>query len=232
MALGIERVDLICFDADFSRISAEGFLHDILIPKYDPAVIVVGHDSHFGHLRKGDHAFLQSHQEQYRYRLEYVEPCLHEGVPISSSMIRKLLLDGKLDLANTLLGSPYTLYGEVVAGQGLGNGLGFPTANLCLADQHQLVPHPGIYLSRAVLNGSPFFGLTNIGTSPTLKRKDKIETETYLMNFKGDLYGKSMEVELLRFLREEKKFEGREALRQAMLDDLARAELIIPEILQ
>lgn len=227
LRLGINQVDLICFDQDFARISADHYLHDHLMPDYDPRIIVVGHDSHFGHLRRGDLRFLQTHQQKYDYQLEYIEPILHDGTPISSTMIRQLLQKSRLKVANTLLGSPYTLFGTVVRGRGLGASLGFPTANLELCDPHQLIPHSGIYLSRVKLQKKPIFGLTNIGCSPTLKSESRIGIETYLLDWDQDLYGQYLELELLHFLREEKMFESKEALITAMQADLKAARELI-----
>ncbi len=227
LELGIDQVDLLHFDREFSLTSAEDFLHGFLIPSYRPAVIVVGYDSHFGHQRRGDFAFLQSHAERYGYELQYVEPVSYKDRPVSSSLIRELLLAGNLEEANQLLSQPYTLYGKVVPGSCLGTELGFPTANLQLADPHQLVPRKGIYLSRSQLGAERFFGLTNIGSSPTVKHHGLTEIETHLLDFHEQIYGRDFQVSLIQYLREEKLFADIKALQEAIQQDLAQARKLI-----
>ncbi len=223
LEFGIDQVELLHFDSKLAATSAESFLDNYLMPAFSPGVIVVGYDSHFGKNRRGDFAFLQLNQDRYGYELVYVEPFLHEDRVVSSSLIRELLLMGDVSEANQLLGKPYTLYGSVVSGAGLGTGLGFPTANLALGDPLQLVPKTGLYLSRVNLDEGSFFGLTNIGTSPTMKQSAKVEIETYIIDCDRMLYGRNLSIDLLRFLREERLFESREALIEAMNEDLAVA---------
>ncbi len=227
LELGIDQVELLHFDREFSLISAEDFLHGFLIPNYHPAVIVVGYDSHFGHQRRGDFTFLQSHAERYGYELQYVEPVSYKDRPVSSSLIRELLLAGDLGEANQLLAQPYTLYGKVVPGSGLGMDLGFPTANLQLADPHQLVPRKGIYLSRSKLGTERIFGLTNIGSSPTVKHHGLTEIETHLLDFHEQIYGRDLQVSLIQYLREEQLFADIKALQLAVQQDLAYARELI-----
>ncbi len=225
--LGVDEVVLLPFDADFAKLSAEQFLHDILIPRFAPEVIVVGYDSHFGFQRGGTHDFLRSHAHQYGFTCQYIEPCLHNGVPVSSSMIRSLLLSGDIKTANALLESPYTLQGSVVRGAGLGTGLGFPTANLGLEDLHQLIPRHGIYLSKVHWQQRELFGLTNIGISPTLKKSTNTEVETYIMDLSENLSGASLSLELLDYIREERHFASREELIAAMRQDEIQARSMI-----
>lgn len=229
LSLGVEQVELLRFTSELANTSAERFLRDYLIPVWHPKVIVMGYDSHFGHLRRGDFDFLCSYAAELGFRVEYVEPLLHEAKVISSSYIRHLLGEGRIKAANELLGKPYCLEGEIGHGIGKGTGFGFPTANLNLSNPHQLIPQTGIYLSRAHFNSGTFFGLTNIGSSPTVKQTGIIEIETYILDFNASLYGQTMEVELLEYLREEKMFASVNQLIDAMHKDLKRAEALIEE---
>lgn len=226
-ALGIETVELLSFTREFARISAAEFLRDYIVPVWQPKVIVVGYDSHFGHGREGNHQLLCKYASTYDYRVEYIEPLMYEGTPISSSTIRKLLSIGDIQTANQLLGRAYRMVGDVCHGTSRGTEFGFPTANLRLSTPHQLVPKCGIYLSRAYIAGEAFFGLTNIGSSPTVKHTGEIEIETYILDFKQDIYGCVMELELLRFIREETMFNSVEELIAAMHKDLETANLLI-----
>ena len=225
--LGVDEVRCLPFTEEFSRISADGFLKDFLIPQFHPHTIVVGYDSHFGHGRQGTLEFLRSHSEIYGYRCLYVPPMLAAGEAISSSRIRTLLMSSRVEEANALLGTPYRLYGVVTGGLGLGRGLGFPTANLSLEDPHQLVPGSGVYLSMVHLGERRFFGLTNIGTSPTLKHTNETVVETYMLDHNEDIYGASMELELLEYLRPEETFRDADELVRAMHLDLARARELL-----
>jgi len=189
----------------------------------------MGYDSHFGHLRQGNYDFLCRHSEELGYRVEYVEPLLFEGKPISSSSIRNLLLSGKIEAANNLLGRPYRLIGKVGHSNSKGRKLGFPTANLNLLCPHQLIPKSGIYLSKVIWQENVFFGLTNIGCSPTVKNTGVIEIETHILDFQDNLYGQIMELDLLRYLREEKMFKNVDELKTAIQNDIALARVMLKE---
>ncbi|MDY0337040.1 MAG: bifunctional riboflavin kinase/FAD synthetase [Candidatus Cloacimonadaceae bacterium] len=230
--LGIEEVALLDFTLDLAKLSARDFLQNILVKRWHPRFIVVGYDSHFGRGREGNREFLESHAAEFGYQVRYVEPLMSDGQPVSSSRIRQYLLEGNPQKASALLGRPYRLLGSVTSGQAQGRDFGFPTANLRLANPHQLIPQSGIYLSRVHLAQASFFGLTNIGTSPTVKTTGIVEIETFLIDFEGDLYDQEMQVELLDYLREEKMFASIAELIQAMHQDLAKARLLIAEVKQ
>lgn len=225
--LGVDKVALLHFDEELARVSAEDFLQGQIIGRFAPAAMVLGYDSQFGHQRRGDYAFLQEHQARYGYQLHFVEPLQHGNRVVSSTLIREMLILGDLAEANRLLGAPYTLFGEVAGGSALGRDLGFPTANLRLEDARQLLPQAGVYLSRVRLGGDSFFGLTNIGFSPTLKHSGNVVVETHILDFDRQIYGVPLAVELLQYFREEKMFSGINALREAMLQDLQRARELI-----
>lgn len=225
--LGVDKVALLHFDEELARVSAEDFLQGQIIGRFAPTAMVLGYDSQFGHQRRGDYAFLQEHQARYGYQLHFVEPLQHGNRVVSSTLIREMLTLGDLAEANRLLGAPYTLFGEVAGGSALGRDLGFPTANLRLEDARQLLPQAGVYLSRVRLGGDSFFGLTNIGFSPTLKHSGNVVVETHILDFDRQIYGVPLAVELLQYFREEKMFSGINALREAMLQDLQRARELI-----
>lgn len=227
MALGVDDVELLNFTSEFALISAKNFLIDTIVPVWHPKVILMGYDSHFGYQRQGDYRLLCEYAEALNYRVEYIDPLLHNGVPISSSMIRELLSQGDIQLANQLLGRPYRLTGCVGHGLGKGRDFGFPTANLILTNPHQLIPKGGIYFSCVYLGGEEYYGLTNIGLSPTVKSTGTVEIETYVIDFEGDVYCQQIELELLRYLREEKMFNSIDDLVLAMRKDLSIARQYI-----
>ncbi|NLO11204.1 MAG: bifunctional riboflavin kinase/FAD synthetase [Candidatus Cloacimonetes bacterium] len=228
--LGIDRVQSLAFTKELSQTSAHDFLVHYLIPTFNPHTIVMGYDSHFGHGREGNLEFLKRHAGTHEYRCQYVPPYSDEEGTVSSSRIRNLLSQGDITLANRLLGAPYRLYGKVVSGRGLGRKLGFPTANLQLEDAQQLVPAHGVYLSRACFDDTWFFGLTNIGSSPTVKSTPETVVETYMLDFNQNIYDAPLQVELLQRLREEISFPNREALIAAMHADEACARDLIRDL--
>ncbi|MGI6197684.1 MAG: bifunctional riboflavin kinase/FAD synthetase [Candidatus Cloacimonadaceae bacterium] len=227
--LGVDEIKCLPFTRELSQLSALDFLKTYIIEELDPAIIVVGYDSHFGHRREGNYQFLQKHAQGFGYQCLYVPALEDEEGVISSSRIRALLQEGRIDEANRLLGSPYSMYGEVVRGKGLGKGMGFPTANLALDDAQQLIPRAGVYISRVFLAEDVFFGLTNIGTAPSVKQDRKTTVETYMPEYNADLYGARMKLELLHFMRPELCFASRAELIQAMQADLAKAKTLFEE---
>lgn len=224
--LGVDEVVCLPFTKELSQLSALDFLRSYVVDALDPSVIVVGYDSHFGHGREGNYQFLQKHAASFGYRCLYVPALEDEEGIISSSRVRSLLHEGRMDEANRLLGSPYSMYGEVVRGKGLGKGMGFPTANLALDEPQQLIPRAGVYVSRVFLGEDVFFGLTNIGTAPSVKQDRKTTVETYMPEYNADLYGARMKLELLHFMRPELCFASRAELIEAMQADLAQAKAL------
>ncbi|MFO7659728.1 MAG: bifunctional riboflavin kinase/FAD synthetase [Candidatus Cloacimonadaceae bacterium] len=228
--LGIEKVFFLNFTSEKAHTGALDFLKDVLIKYFHPQVIVAGHDMHFGYQRVGNADFLQKHETEFSYHTLQIEPVLHEGKIISSSLIRECLTSGDISAANAMLGKPYCLYGTVTHGQKLGRVIGFPTINLNLLDIEQLIPRDGVYLSSLVLNGEVYFGLTNIGTSPTLKNTSQIEIETHILDFNEDIYDAEIELKLLEFIRAEQKFDDTRKLHQAIADDIAVGRKLMDRI--
>lgn len=226
-ALGVNDVAMLQFTPGMAQQTALQFLRSYIVPSWKPEIIIMGYDSHFGFNRQGNYEFLSRVAPDFGFHVEYVPPLLAGDKPVSSSMIRNLLLQGNIILANSMLGKPYCLTGNVAKGIGKGTGFGFPTANLQLATPHQLIPKDGIYLSKVHLQDASFFGLTNIGSSPTVKHTGIVEIETFLLDFSGDIYGYPIELELLQYLREEKVFRNESELISAMQQDLSKAQEII-----
>lgn len=227
LALGIDEVQLLHFDEKLAKTSAEDFLREYMVSKFNPAIIVLGYDSHFGYQRRGDYNFLLKQSKNFGFEVEYVEPVLYNNRIVSSSLIREMLISGNLYMSNRLLGYPYTLYGTVGKGSGIGKELGYPTINLQLEDLCQLIPYKGVYFSIARSRSLVFYGLTNIGISPTLKHKDKAEIETYLLDIQRDFNGYSFAISLLHYLREERMFPDKDALKRAIEQDVTFAKKLV-----
>jgi riboflavin kinase / FMN adenylyltransferase len=224
---GIKHVFFLNFTAESAHTSALDFFQEVIIESFHPKLFVFGYDSHFGYQREGDADFLRQYEKAYGYETVQIEPVYFGEEIISSSLIRQNLSDGRLDAANAMLGSPYRLYGTVTYGHKIGRTIGFPTVNLSLRDIEQLVPANGIYLSSLSVNGKQYFGLTNIGTSPTLKNMAQIEIETHILDFEGDVYDSEIRLDLLHYLREERKFNNVGELKNAIARDINTGKELI-----
>lgn len=196
----------------------EQFIEKVLFERLKVRYIAVGTDFRFGYGREGDVALLGQLQEKYHYRLEVMEKEKYKDKVISSTYVREAVQDGKIELANALLGFPYPVLGKIVHGHHLGRSLGMPTINL-VPDKRKILPPPGVYFTRARISGASYKGATNVGYKPTVDGSF-LGVETYLYDLDEDLYGKEAEVSFLHYRRPEQKFSDLDALKTQMLRDL------------
>ena len=190
----------------------------------DAGVICVGDDFHFGKDRAGNVDILQKLAKEAGITCIVVKKKKMYDEIISSTRIREALAKGDLSLANELLGMPYMVQGEVVHGNEIGRTLDMPTANQ-IPDARKILPPFGVYASKVSFEGKQYYGVTNLGVKPTIPGENQVGAETCLLHFKGDLYGKNLQVELCRFLRGERKFAGLEQLMHQMEADKKNAGL-------
>jgi len=217
---GFDNLYFLNFNAETAHVGAMGFLQDVIVRFFKPRAIVAGHDSNFGYEREGNAEFLIRHENEYGYSVVQVESVVVDNEIVSSTLIRDRLTCGEIASANRLLGKPYALYGTVTYGQKIGRTIGFPTVNMSLLDSEQLVPANGVYLSRIKLSQNSYFGLTNIGISPTLKHSGQIEIETHVLDYNGDVYNENLRIDLLEFIRKEEKYATTQKLRSAIYEDI------------
>jgi riboflavin kinase/FMN adenylyltransferase len=220
--LGIDRVEMVDFTLELSRMEPEQFLRDMLLRRFDVKYIVVGFNYRFGYRGSGDTDFLKGFGERAGVNVEVVDPVYVDGEIVSSSLIRTLLSTGDIKRANRCLGDNYRIIGEVVKGDGRGKEMGFPTANMMLPDGI-LYPARGVYISNTVYNNVNHSSITNVGIKPTFSG-NKMVIETHLAGFKCDLYGKSIAVEFIDRIRNEKKFQSKEELMKQIELDLKYME--------
>ena len=219
-ASGVDHLIIHPFTQQFSRLSAQEFVRDILVNKLKAKRVIIGYDHRFGRNRTADINDLREFGETYGFEVEEISQQEIEAVTVSSTKIRKALLEGRVERANRYLSYPFVLEGKVVKGKGLGREFEFPTANLEVAESYKLIPKNGVYVVRSVIEGFTFFGMMSIGTNPTVGGTEKT-IETYFFDFEGDLYGKHLKIELLTRIRDEKKFESVEGLKIALKQDRA-----------
>lgn len=213
--IGVEEMVVIEFDKAFAQRSAEDFVRTILIEKLGATHVSVGENFRFGTKAQGDPAYLASFDEFETTVVPLVE---NGGEIVSSSQIRGLIAAGDIARADELLGYPFTMIGEVIHGDKRGRELGFPTANLA-PDEHDCIPGHGVYA--ALTNGVP--SAVNVGVRPTFQTGRGVLIESFLIDWSGDLYGSTAEIQFLQRLRGEKRFEGAEPLIEQMHADVAQA---------
>ena len=219
---GIDYLVSIPFTKAFSETSSEEFIHHILIEKIQTKVLVIGYDHKFGKGREGGFEHLHANQERYGFELEEIPREDIDSIGISSTKIRQALETGDVVSANNFLGRPYALRGKVIQGNQIGRSIGFPTANIEIADVNKLIPGDGAYIVQAFVEGKTVNGILNIGHRPTLSGLNKT-IEVHLFDFDRTIYGVDIDISFLEFLRPEKKFSGLAGLKEQLEKDRIRA---------
>ncbi len=223
---GLDHLVIQPFTKEFSRLTALEFVRDILVNQLQVKKLVIGHDHHFGKNREGNFDQLLDYKNVYNFELEKITAQEIENVSVSSTKIRKALEHGDIETANSYLGYHYMLTGEIVSGKGLGRKINFPTVNLHVKETYKLIPKTGVYIVKTQLENSTIFGIMNIGYRPTIDGKNQT-IEIHLLDFNADLYGKKMQIEILKRLRDEQKFDSVENLtKQIQQDEKAAREWI------
>ena len=217
---GIDHLIIHPFTHQFSRLTALEFVRDILVNTLNAKKIIIGYDHRFGRNRTADINTLKEFGKQFEFEVEEIGKQEIEEVAVSSTKIRKALLEGKVEKANRFLQQPFMLTGTVVKGKGLGKKFGYPTANLKIAESYKLIPKDGVYIVRSVIDDIPYFGMMNIGTNPTVGGKEQT-IETYFFMLDQDLYGSKLQIDMLARIRDEKNFDSIEDLKRAMKQDEA-----------
>lgn len=222
-AAGIDHLIVHPFTKAFSRTTSLEFVRDILVNQIGTKKLVIGYDHHFGRNREGSFEHLKEFGPLYGFEVEEIPAQDIDNVNVSSTKIRKALSEGEVEVANNYLGGAYQLNGEVVRGNQIGRTIGYPTANLQLNSDYKLIPANGIYAVRVVLDGKKYQAMLNIGIRPTIAEENKQrKIEVHLFDFEGDLYHKTLKVELVKRIRTEKKFKNLHELKH----ELARDEAI------
>ena len=193
------------------------YVINILLDKLNVKNVIVGHDFTFARNKEGNVKLLQELSKQYGFSLEIVNSIKLGDVRISSTYIRKLILDGSVEDIYKYLGRNYKLSGEVIHSKKLGRTIGFPTANISI-NKNMIIPKVGIYATKVYVNGKIYYGATNIGYNPTVNG-DNLSIETNILNFDEDIYGKVITIEFLERIRDEKKFNGIEELKSQLQKD-------------
>ncbi len=220
-ARDVDRVLCLIFNQRLRALSAADFVHQVLVRGLGVRRLEVGDDFRFGCDRAGDFGFLRRAGAAEGFEVDEAATVEVAGARVSSSRIRQALAAGDLPLAGLLLGRPYSISGRVLHGQQLGRTIGAPTANIQLGRLHP--PLSGVFLVKTLVDGQPWPGVANIGRRPSVHSDGRPHLEVHLLDFQGDLYGRSLEVTFLQRIRDEQRFPSLAALQHAIATDIASA---------
>jgi riboflavin kinase/FMN adenylyltransferase len=224
---GLDYLIIHPFSKEFSRMTALDFVRDILVNQLNISKLIIGYDHHFGKNREGNIIQLTEYSHLYDFTVEEIPAQDIDNVSVSSTKVRRALAEGNIKTANNYLGYNFMLSGVVVNGKQLGGKIGYPTANLDITESYKLIPKTGVYVVKSTIDKKVIFGIMNIGNRPTLDGGYQT-IEVHFLDFNANLYNKSLTIELLYFLRDEKKFNSIENLILQIRNDeqIARNYLI------
>jgi len=215
---GLDHLIIHPFTKDFSRLTALEFVRDVLVNQLHLKKIIIGYDHRFGRNRNATIEDLKEFGKTYDFEVIEISAQQLEEVSVSSTKIRNALEEGNMETANSFLSYPFMLSGTIVKGRGIGRTLKFPTANLNIAEEYKIIPKEGVYLVKSIISGKELFGLTNIGSNPTVGGKHQT-IETYFLDYNKDLYKQTIQLEFLTRIRNEKTFQSLEELKDAISQD-------------
>jgi riboflavin kinase/FMN adenylyltransferase len=217
---GIEAVLVVPFDERFSSLSSQDFIQKIVVNTLKAKEVIVGENFRFGKNREGNISLLQQQASRFNFRVYSIPPVVKDGTVVSSSLIRSSLQEGKIEIANNLLGRLFEIEGSVIKGKSRGKALGFPTANI--ATENEIIP-PGVFITTSWIDSKSFPSLTNVGNRPTFHQKETV-IESFIINLNKNLYGENIRVNFIKKIREEMKFRTPEDLSQQIKKDLEEAK--------
>lgn len=220
----VDEVLVIKFSLEFAKTPYTDFFNKVIVNGLGTKAMVVGFNHAFGKNREGDIEHLKMLAPHAGIVVEEVPPLIVDGVSISSTKIRRALLEGDLAMANKFLGRPYELSGIVESGDKLGRTLGYPTVNLKTPD-HKLIPCDGVYAGIAIVKGESHTTAISIGTRPTITDDEARKVEAYILDFDNDIYGQSVTLKFLSYLRPQLKFNSQDELKKQMAEDVLKVRV-------
>lgn len=229
-SLGLDHLVVLKFTKEFSKLSPERYVKEILMDGLNAKHIIIGYDHRFGKNRRADIKDLIEFGNQFNFKVEEISVQDVEEVAVSSTKIRTALNLGDIKTANAFLGYNYFLTGIVVKGKQIGAQIGFPTANLFIKEEYKLIPKNGVYVVKSFIGNTRYFGMMNIGTNPTVDGSEQ-SIEIHFFDFDQDIYGKKLKIELLERLRHERKFDSLENLSAQLNTDKKNALIYINKLI-
>ena len=225
---GVQGVAVVRFTPELSLWDPETFVRTVLVEWLHVGEVWVGANFLFGHDRAGNFSLLRTLGARYGFKAEKIDPIRYKEFVVSSTRIRRLIGEGRVDEAGALLGHQYFVDGTVVRGDGLGRTIGFPTANLC--SENELVPPHGVYATTATIGGVVSPSITNIGVRPTVDTSGRETIETHVFDLDRDLYGSPVRLGFVQRVRDERAFESLDALKAQIAADCDRARVLFDHL--
>ena len=223
---GIDHLIIVKFTKEFASIPSDIFIREYIVDFIHPKVFIIGYDNHFGNNREGSIDILKNLSNQFKFIVKKVDAIVIDAITVSSTEIRNLLTQGDITRANKLLGQEYSITGKVIRGQSIGHNLGFPTANIEVADEYKLIADVGVYACRVHCLDKIYKGMSNIGFRPTIDNGD-LTIEVNIFDFNKVIYGKEITISFVKRMRDERKFENIEALKaQLALDKIESLRIL------
>ncbi|WP_394747566.1 bifunctional riboflavin kinase/FAD synthetase [Spongiimicrobium salis] len=224
--IGLDSLIIHPFTMDFSRLTATEFVRDVLVNNIGAKKVIIGYDHRFGRNRTANISDLITFGATYDFEVEEIPVQEIDDVSVSSTKIRKALMEGAVRTANDYLGYHYMLTGVVTKGKGLGRQLNFPTANIAIAESYKLIPKNGVYVVKSTVNDRMVHGMMNIGNNPTVGGTER-SIEVHFFDFNEDLYGQKIQIDILDRIRDEHKFDSVSALTEQLKKDRATSFSLI-----
>ena len=226
--LGIERFVVLPFTRDLSNLEPEAYVTDVLSERIGMKEIVIGYDHRFGRRARGDRDLLDALGREHGFSVDVIPEQIETGVTVSSTEVRQRLAAGDVERAAALLGRPYQFAGTVVRGEGRGRTIGFPTANVQPEHERKMLPGVGVYAVRArVEEYDGLAGMMNVGRRPTFETDGALKAEVHLFETDADLYGRRLAVDVIARIRDERTFDGVDALVAQLREDRQRARWLL-----
>ncbi len=213
---GIQNVVIVPFTVEFSQQSPDEYIEKFLYEKFHPAQIVIGYDHHFGLNRQGNIDYLKEAGKRLNFGVVEIQKQEVNDIAISSTKIRTAILEGAITKANTLLGHPFRLTGKVIQGQRIGHTIGFPTANIEIKATHKIIPAYGIYAVFVFVNYEQYKGMLYIGERPSMPHLNHRTIEVNIFDFKADIYGREIKIDVIDFIRADEKYANLDELQHAL----------------
>src|SRR5581483_9446165 len=225
---GVQGAAIVRFTPDLSRWDPEMFVRAVLVEWLHVSEVWVGANFLFGHDRAGNFTMLRALGARYGFKADKIDPVRYKDFVVSSTRVRRLVSEGRVDEAGALLGHQYFIDGLVMHGDERGRTIGFPTANLCT--ENELLPPHGVYATTARIGGVVYPSVTNVGVRPTVDDSGRTVVETHVFHFDRDVYGATLRIGFVQRLRDERRFESVEALKEQIAADVHRARVLFDRL--
>jgi len=225
----IDNLVIVPFSIEFSQISADEYIEKFLVEKFAPHTIVIGYDHKFGLNRVGDINYLRWFEKKGYFKVEEISKHEIDAITISSTKIRNALSNKEITKANKLLGYPFNMIGKVIVGQKIGKTLGYPTANILIESNHKLIPPYGIYAVNIFVKNIKYQGMLYIGDRPSMINLNDRTIEVNIFKFDEEIYGETVKIEMVRYIRDDIKFSDLEQLKEQLAIDKKNSLLALSD---